>query len=978
MSDSVGKISLDVELQGDLSKQINESAAKIGEQLKASLQNIGNFNFEKITGSLSDTLKIAMDKALSGINISVENVFNNAGDTISEVINMSKENALAAIAEINKAAAKMLEGVAAMSKKIKIPVSFPNPTNTSVPNTEGFINPTIPRGPPMPSIPVPKIPKINTGINLEILKSQIDNLSQSLDITNSKIEQQREKLAGLKESYAMAFDGARKNKLQEEILKTESAINKLIATSDNAGFKLADLDAQFAVLGNMAKDATSGVNAVDNKLKQTANSATKTSGSLKGLGNSAKNTGNSFSNSHNSMSMFFGTMVRWGIIFPMIIKGITAIGTNLLNSLKVNEQFSNSLNLIKSNLYTAFMPIYQAILPAINTLMSALATATAYIASFIGNIFGKTYQQSFNAAKAMQSQVGALTQTEKQAKKTATSLTGVGNAATAAGNAAKKASGGLAGFDEINKLGGSNEKGSGTPGSGVITPITPMTNIAPIEATTSKWADGFKKVLSSIFQPFKKAWAAVGPSVTAEFNKAIEGSKVTISNFFKMLATPPVQQFLENIGILVLSIIKLGLRIYDGFILPILNWFIHILPGAASGLNPVVNMVTGFVNFLSGTGFPVIQTILGLMIAWKAATIAMTIAQEAQNAVLAIQAIRAIGVSGALGLFEGVTGSATVAQWLLSAATGASIVAQTAHTIAVGAWNIIATIATGVTMAFGAAIAFLTSPITLTILAIGALIAIGLLLYKNWDIIKAKASEVWIGIQNIFATFSNWLGSVFTTDWSNKFGFLGNILNAYLANVRNIFNSVKQIFSGIIDFVSGVFTGNWSKAWNGVKNVFSGIVNTFGAVMKAPLNGIIGLINGTIGGLNKIKVPGWVPGLGGSGIDIPKIPYLARGGVINQPTLAMVGERGQEAVMPLENNTGWINNLAGQISAQIDSNNTGTGNREIIDILKQILKTLSGQSGDLIIKIGESEFARIAINAINKRTRMTGKTELII
>jgi hypothetical protein len=922
-------ISLDLEASGDIKGQIEKMSANIGKQIEASLKNIGNIDFKSMADTISNTISKAIDNSMKNLQQNIQKTINSALSNI---------------------------------KGIKIPVDFANPTNSPAQKESAVSNIAQLRAPP--------IPKINTGTSFEAIKAQIDNLTGSIDITNAKIEQQQEKLAQLKESYNTTFNEARKNKLQEEILKTEANINKLIATSDKAGFKLADLDAQFAALGNITKNTTAGINAVNEKLKQTANTATKSSGSMKDM--------------HHSMYSFSGIMRQfftWMVVLPLIMKGITAISTGLRNMLKTNSQFANSLLLIKSNLMTAFMPIYQAVLPAINTLMSALAIATAYLASFLSQIFGKTYQQSFNAAKAMQTQVGALTQTEKQAKKTATSLSGVGKAATAAGNAAKSAAQGLASFDQINQLKSSNSGGTGSPGSGVITPITPMANMAPIESVTSKWANGFKKVLATIFQPFKNAWSKDGAGVTAEFNRAIEGTKATLKNFFNMLATPPVQQFLENIGRLVLAIVKLGLRIYDGFILPILNWFIDKLPGAAKGMNPIINAVTGFINFLSGTGFPVVQTVLGVMIAWKAATIAMTIAQEAQNAILAIQAIRAIGASGALGLFEGVTGSATVAQWLLSAATGASTVTQTAHTIAVGVWSVACGIAIGVTTAFGAAIAFLISPITLTILAIAALIAIGILLYKNWDTIKAKAVEVWSGIKAVFATFSAWLGSVFATDWSNKFGIFGGVLNGFFYNVKNIFGSIKQVFNGLIDFVAGVFTGNWSRAWNGVKNVFSGIVNTFSSIIKSPLNSIIGSINTFIRKIRdiridipKVNIP-LVGTVGGGSIGMPwinTIPYLAKGGVIDQPTLAMVGERGKEAVMPLENNTGWIDTLA----SKLNSKGSGAESNEMLQILRQMYELWKNL--EISLNVDSNTLARATIKSLNQRTRMMGKSELII
>ena len=93
-------------------------------------------------------------------------------------------------------------------------------------------------------------------------------------------------------------------------------------------------------------------------------------------------------------------------------------------------------------------------------------------------------------------------------------------------------------------------------------------------------------------------------------------------------------------------------------------------------------------------------------------------------------------------------------------------------------------------------------------------------------------------------------------------------------------------------------------------------------IFKFPINLIIDGINAFISGLNKIKIPDWVPAVGGKGINIPKIPKLARGGIIDSPTIAMVGEAGKEAVMPLERNTSWINQLADKLADKIGGNNS--------------------------------------------------------
>lgn len=166
------------------------------------------------------------------------------------------------------------------------------------------------------------------------------------------------------------------------------------------------------------------------------------------------------------------------------------------------------------------------------------------------------------------------------------------------------------------------------------------------------------------------------------------------------------------------------------------------------------------------------------------------------------------------------------------------------------------------------------------------------------------------------------------------------IMNGLMKSIDGIISGIRKIFSGIVDFISGIFTGNWKKAWEGVKKIFKGVFDALLAIAKAPINSVIGLINGMISGvisgvntviktINKLSfdVPDWVPIIGGEhwGFDFktlnaPKIPYLARGGIVNHPTGFIAGEAGKEVVLPLQNNTQWMQDLADFINSQRQDN----------------------------------------------------------
>lgn len=217
--------------------------------------------------------------------------------------------------------------------------------------------------------------------------------------------------------------------------------------------------------------------------------------------------------------------------------------------------------------------------------------------------------------------------------------------------------------------------------------------------------------------------------------------------------------------------------------------------------------------------------------------------------------------------------------------------------------------------------AFIASPIGWIVLGIGALIAIGVLLWKNWDTIKVKGMELWVKMQAVFINIQNYFGNM-VTGLCNKFPMLATALSGPVTTIKGIFEGLKGVFTGIVDFVTGAFTGNWQKAWEGVKGIFGGIFDTLAASAKAPINAVIGIINTAIQGINgiNIEVPDWVPGMGGKtyGFAIPSIPMLAEGGIATAPTLAMVGEgKEKEAILPLSKLQGLMSeaNISGMASS---------------------------------------------------------------
>lgn len=267
-----------------------------------------------------------------------------------------------------------------------------------------------------------------------------------------------------------------------------------------------------------------------------------------------------------------------------------------------------------------------------------------------------------------------------------------------------------------------------------------------------------------------------------------------------------------------------------------------------------------------------------------------------------------------------------------------------------------------------------------------------------WDVIKKALDDIWKEHleplwRNLLSFFSK-LGECIMTIWNNFLAPIVNWLIDFLAPivinavdsimkvVKQVIGTVSSIVSGILkalggllDFITGVFSGDWKKAWEGIKTFFKGIWDAIVAVVKAPINliitainalmsGITTAINAVIKALNKLsfKVPDWVPGIGGKkwGFDIkelkaPSIPLLATGGIVTGDTLARIGEGGKkEAVLPLEQNTGWMDTLADRIASR------------------------QGSPSKIVLMLDGKELGYAAINSINNITRQTGELKLAI
>lgn len=349
-------------------------------------------------------------------------------------------------------------------------------------------------------------------------------------------------------------------------------------------------------------------------------------------------------------------------------------------------------------------------------------------------------------------------------------------------------------------------------------------------------------------------------------------------------------------------------------------------------------------------------------------------------------------------------------------------VAQYAMTSATVAWNAVCGVATTLTTALGAAMAFLTSPIGLAIAAITAIIAIGVLLYKNWDTVKAKATQIWDKIKEIFSSFvkkvgdmmtkfnqsigniwgkikstfnsvGSWIGSTFKNMFSKGIDALKSIFFGFFTKIRSVWGDIKGVFNTITSFVGGAFKKAWKGAWEGVKTIFKSVFNGLVSIAIVPINAIIGLINGMLKAVfkgvnwliqkvNKVSfdVPDWVPGIGGSkwGFDIPKIdagsvsiptlkaPKLAQGGYVkaNTPQLAMIGDNRHqgEVVAPEDKLNELLNNAIMQNTSMI------------VRALSDVMSKQNRGDIDLVINLGDKKIAKAVLDVAKAENKRIGKT----
>lgn len=448
----------------------------------------------------------------------------------------------------------------------------------------------------------------NIKAEFDSIPGSLDSIGSAMDKNEAKIETMRANLKNLQSVYADqktptgnfedGFSGSKDSKSSlktlEKIQKQATLVEKLMAENDKLGESYAQLEDRAgplqealskintelgqtqnydnakktakaasknvsrakAVIPNVSSGGGGGSgngSGPSNALKSVGNNADSVKNKILGMGNIFNRTADNMSRNGRKMQTPFVSMnrvlnnfVRRLLVAGLAYKAFSGMASYIGKAVMVNDQFSKSLNEIKINLATAFYPIYQSIMPALNALMSWLSTATAYLASFIATLFGTTFQAAKQGASTLNNSIATMGET--------------GDAAETAAKKAKKLQRALMGFDEINRIGLDDDsdvssldsKPSKAPG------LPNGMDFSIPDPGIPKWvntlANKVKQILADLFKPIKAAWDKQGKRVMDALKyslKEVWGLVKAIGNSFMEVWTNGTgQRFVENLLIL--------------------------------------------------------------------------------------------------------------------------------------------------------------------------------------------------------------------------------------------------------------------------------------------------------------------------------------------------------------------------------------------------------------------------------------------
>lgn len=806
-------------------------------------------------------------------------------------------------------------------------------------------------------------------------------LEKELDEIYTKADKVRIKMQQLDEAGKAFTLGNQTAKAAADMEKLEAAERKLSDMNNRLGTSYSSVKSQ--------------VDNYKNSLLKSDSAQKKASASGNRLSKSLKNTGKSAKNASFGIGKMLGTSVLFSFVFQAINAVLTGIKDGFTNLAQYSGTTNNSISMLwsslerlKNSLATAFAPILDVVAPILSRFIDMLSTAASYVSMFFAFLSGKS---TYTRAVAVQKDYAASLQD---------TAVGAKDAAKETENAAEAAEDYLSPLDDINRYteqdkgiggtGGSPSGGAG--GTGAEGPF-----FEEVEITDIPILEKVKDILSSLFKPFKEAWEAEGKAT-------IDAAKYALSSLGDLAASVGksiMTVWTNGTGTAILSTM---LRIAQNLL--------NTIGNIASGLEEAWNknevgtrIIQGIADiFLAILGF--IEKITGATAEWAGNLDFYPLLESIANLLESIKpVIEAIGnflyniyttiilpvatflietalpaiINALAGLFEFLGEH----QWIIEAVGAALIGAFAASKLVplimkivsvigkvIGTIRTVITVITssgGLGAAINGIVSLLGGPLTL---AIAGIIAVGVLLITHWEEVKEVAQKVWSFVQEKFQQFDDFLNGIFTQDFQENFGIMGDVLEGFWKGVENVCNGIKNTFKGIIDFIKNVFALNWRGAWQSVIDIFSGIFETIGGIVTVPLNSVIGAVNTIIraisSGLNAVirmlnrinfTIPSWVPVFGGNRfgfsiptISAPQIPYLASGAVIppNKEFMAVLGDQKQ-------------------------GNNIEAPEGLIRRIVREEAGRSSGNKYEVALKVGRRELAKLVIDEAKLIQMQTGR-----
>lgn len=809
--------------------------------------------------------------------------------------------------------------------------------------------------------------------------------------------------------------------------EAKSDMEKLAAAED----KLSNINDR---LNTSYKSIKGTVDEYKSKTLKASDANDKMSSSGKRASKSIKGVSKSAGGARMSLGRMLGMSLLMSVAFRAFSAVMSGIKGGFDNLSQYSSDTNNSLSMLWSSLVrlqnslaTAFAPILSIVAPILSKFIDMISTAASYVSMFFAFLSGK---KTYTKAIAVQKNYAkSLDKTASSAKKDADSTKDVADATEDATDATEDY---LSPLDDLNRYTEQQDKNnsssknpsSSTPNTGGGSGTSPM--FEEVAISDIPILEKLKDILSKIFKPFKEAWDKEGQNtidsakyaftelknlVTDVGKSMLEvwtngtGTKIletilqitqgiftTIGNVARQLdvawnknkvgtaiiqaiadifqtildiinkivwATADwaekldfyplldsIRNVLEKLQPLIKVVGDYVYELYTTIVLPFLKWLIE------KGLPTLINGIAGFFDFLSKHSW-IIELIGSLLIgAFAAGKITPLIAMIVNGISGLISILGSGGLTGLLSTLVKFLGgpltlaiTATIAilillvthwdqvkQTMLNFADWLSNAFVTDWTRQFGIigdymnlfFSIISNIIDGIKQIFNGIVEFFTGVFTgnwkqawegIKDIFIGVWNLMATIVTTPLNLIKTLVNQVFEFIKNfVLSPFSKFVNGIFKTDWTKAFGIIGDYMNGWAQNIKNLFDSVKQIFNGIVNFVNGVLSGNWRRAWNGIKNIFAGIWNAMASVVKSPVNLIISFMNAMLRGFQRmqngfasamnhmnIRLPKWLQkftGWSSVGFNIgywsPNyIPYLAKGAVIppNKEFMAVLGDQ---------------------------------------------------------------------------------------